>query len=67
MKFQEEIDEMLSFESDYIQGAHEKILKRLIETNMETQTGYGSDEYCASAREKIKKPVNVRKQMYTSW
>ena len=26
---------MLSFESDYIEGAHPKILERLIETNME--------------------------------
>ncbi len=25
----------LSFESDYIEGAHEKILKRLLDTNME--------------------------------
>lgn len=45
---------MLSFESDYIQGAHEKILQRLIETNMEPLPGYGSDKYCESAREKIR-------------
>lgn len=45
---------MLSFESDYIQGAHEKILRRLIETNMEPLPGYGSDKYCESAREKIR-------------
>lgn len=46
---------MLSFESDYIQGAHEKILARLIETNMEPLSGYGSDRYCESAKEKIRK------------
>lgn len=45
---------MLSFESDYIEGAHEKILQRLIETNMEQLTGYGDDKYCRSAKEKIK-------------
>lgn len=45
---------MLSFESDYIQGAHEKILERLIETNMEALPGYGSDKYCESAKEKIR-------------
>lgn len=45
---------MLSFESDYIQGAHEKILQRLIETNMEVLPGYGSDKYCESAKEKIR-------------
>ncbi len=46
---------MLSFESDYIQGAHPEILKRLIETNMEPLPGYSTDKYCLSAREKIKK------------
>lgn len=45
---------MLSFESDYIQGAHEKILQRLIETNMKALPGYGSDKYCESAKEKIR-------------
>lgn len=34
---------MLSFESDYIQGAHERILQRLTETNRESLSGYGSD------------------------
>ncbi len=46
---------MLSFESDYIEGAHEEILKRLSETNLERLSGYGSDIYCESAKEKIKK------------
>ncbi len=45
---------MISFESDYIQGAHEYILKRLIETNMEPLSGYGYDKYCDSAKTKIK-------------
>ena len=44
---------MLSFESDYIQGAHPEILKRLVETNMEPASGYGSDPYCESAKRKI--------------
>lgn len=46
---------MISFESDYIAGAHPAVLKRLAETNMETLPGYGSDIYCSSAREKIVK------------
>ena len=46
---------MLSFESDYIQGAHEKILERLAETNREPLSGYGNDKYCESAKEKIRK------------
>lgn len=45
---------MLVFECDYTEGAHEQILKRLIETNMEQLPGYGSDKYCESAKEKIK-------------
>jgi len=45
---------MLYFESDYVEGAHPQILQRLIETNMEQQSGYGNDQYCASAKEKIK-------------
>ena len=45
---------MLMFESDYIEGAHERILQRLMESNMEKLSGYGKDAYCASAKEKIK-------------
>ena len=45
---------MLNFTSDYIEGAHPKLLQRLIDTNMVTQVGYGRDIYCESAREKIK-------------
>ena len=45
---------MLSFESDYTTGAHPQILRRLMETNLEPQSGYGSDVYCESARKKIR-------------
>lgn len=45
---------MFSFECDYAEGAHEKILKRLLETNMEQLPGYGEDHYCQSAKEKIR-------------
>ena len=44
---------MLSFECDYSEGAHEQILKRFLETNMEQISGYGSDPYCENARQKI--------------
>lgn len=50
---------MVSFESDYIAGAHPLILKRFEETNLEYLPGYGSDKYCESAREKIKKAIGV--------
>lgn len=45
---------MLSFESDYIEGAHPAILAKLVETNMEQVSGYGMDPYTASAKEKIR-------------
>lgn len=46
---------MLYFVNDYSEGAHEKILQYLIDTNMEQLAGYGEDIYCRAAKEKIKK------------
>lgn len=45
---------MISFESDYIEGAHPKILDALVRTNFEQLSGYGHDEYCECAIEQIK-------------
>ena len=45
---------MLYFENDYCEGAHPAILQKLMETNFEKVPGYGTDPYCASAREKIR-------------
>ena len=45
---------MIYFNSDYLEGAHPAIMERLMRTNMEQTVGYGEDEYCAAAREKIK-------------
>lgn len=45
---------MIYFNSDYLEGAHPSIMKRLAETNMAQSVGYSEDEYCAAAREKIK-------------
>ena len=44
---------MLYFENDYSEGAHDKVLEALIKTNYEKLSGYGSDEYCEKAKEKI--------------
>lgn len=49
---------MLYFDSDYMEGAHPLILKKLMETNMEKTSGYGTDPYCESAKEKIRKACN---------
>ena len=46
---------MILFNSDYTEGAHPRILERLIETNLEQTTGYGEDAYCEAAREAIRK------------
>lgn len=46
---------MLYFASDYMEGAHPQVLEKLMITNMEHLTGYGTDAYCESAKEKIKK------------
>ena len=40
-----------------MEGAHISILNRLIETNYEKTVGYGDDEYCKAAREKIKAEI----------
>ena len=50
---------MLTFASDYTTGCCPEILDRLIATNLEPTTGYGSDQYCASAKEKIKLACNA--------
>lgn len=45
---------MLRFENDYSEGAHEAVLRRLTETNLESQPGYGADDYSAAAAAKIR-------------
>jgi len=44
---------MISFKCDYAEGAHPKILNRLVETNFEQLDGYGEDRYTVSAKERI--------------
>lgn len=51
--------ELLSFGSDYMEGAHPEILRCLTETNLRRTTGYGLDDYCKSAREKIRLACNA--------
>ena len=46
---------MILFNSDYTEGAHPRILKKLMETNLEQTPGYGEDAYCEAAREAIRK------------
>ncbi|MBQ3404266.1 MAG: aminotransferase class I/II-fold pyridoxal phosphate-dependent enzyme [Oscillospiraceae bacterium] len=44
----------IRFESDYVEGAHPKILQKLVDTNFEQCAGYSTDEHSARAREYIK-------------
>lgn len=40
---------MIQFQCDYSEGAHPRILERLVETNFEQTPGYGEDIYCRKA------------------
>ena len=46
---------MIHFDSDYMEGSHPAILKKLMETNFEKTPGYGLDKYSEIAKEKIRK------------
>lgn len=45
---------MRTFECDYTEGVHPKVLQALSETNMVQMSGYGFDPFSARAAEKIK-------------
>ena len=45
---------MLFFNCDYTEGAHPRILERMLQTNLEQTVGYGEDEHCERARTLIK-------------
>ena len=46
---------MIRFESDYTEGAHDRILRRLVDTNYEQTPGYGVDTHCVLAHGHIRK------------
>lgn len=45
---------MIHFDTDYMEGAHPEVMSRLMETNMEQTTGYGSDAYTKQAKELVR-------------
>lgn len=45
----------IHFQCDYTEGAHPRIIQRLVETNLEQTVGYGEDHYCKEAADLIKK------------
>lgn len=46
---------MIYFDSDYMSGAHPQVMERLLKTNSEHTTGYGTDPYTAKAADLIRK------------
>ena len=46
---------MILFQCDYNEGAHPKVMEKLMETNLEQTVGYGEDEHCARAAALIRK------------
>lgn len=45
---------MIYFDSDYMEGAHPEVMRRLLETNLEHTVGYGNDPYTQQAKEAIR-------------
>lgn len=48
---------MLFFKNDYTEGAHEKILQAMVETNGEQHIGYGLDTHSENAKNLIKEAI----------
>ena len=46
---------MIRFNSDYLEGAHPRILERLADTNMAQTPGYGEDMFCERARDTLRR------------
>ena len=46
---------MIQFQCDYSEGAHPRILERMMQTNFEQTVGYGEDHYCDMARVLVQK------------
>ena len=50
---------MISFRSDYSQGAHPKVLEALLATNSEHTDGYGIDRHCERAADLVRDLIGV--------
>ena len=46
---------MLYFNCDYTEGAHPRVLDKMLDTNWEQTVGDGEDPYCDAARELIRR------------
>ena len=52
---------MILFQCDYNEGAHPKVMEKLMETNMEQTVGYGEDGHCANAAALIRRACGNEK------
>ena len=50
---------MILFNSDYLEGAHPRVMARLMETNLMQTPGYGEDACCDAARATIRRLCNA--------
>ena len=50
---------MIYFDTDYMAGAHPKVMERLLQTNSEQTVGYGSDGYTLRAKELVKQACSA--------
>lgn len=50
---------MIYFDTDYMAGAHPKVMERLMQTNAEQTVGYGCDQYTLRAKELVKQACSA--------
>lgn len=50
---------VLAFQSDYMEGVHPALIKKLVETNLFHTQGYGQDDFSEEARNLIRKACNA--------
>ncbi len=49
---------MYNFKNDYSEGAHPRILEKLVETNLIQQLGYGEDDYSKEAKTILRNKID---------
>lgn len=65
MTKQERVDSLCHLESDYNNGAHEVVLRRLIDTNKERTQSYGDDCFSEHARQLIREACSSPESGYS--
>ena len=58
---------MILFQCDYNEGAHPRIMERMMETNLEQSPGYGEDAHCRRAAQLTARPAEMTGLPYIFW